>query len=567
MTFAAAKFRKFLPAAMFAMLVEFLMGLSSSVICGNLIGENGLSVVNLMQPAMGIVSFFALLTGTGTSVLYATEMGKFDRRRASELLTQGAWNVAVFGLLMMAGLAATRTAVCEAFGVSGAVLAGVKEFWLWFLPCAVLEPAMFFTASMCYADGDDKVCACAYLVQLAGCVAFTVPLTAAMGFAGCALGMGLCHLAALAVLAWHWRRKGNSLKFVRHFSFGDMMRICRCSAGDASVKVCQAVLFLVMNLYVVSRFGEGKLPVLAVVTAIIAMSEVFDGIATAAQPLASVYIGERNDRLTRRIMRYAARASVWSSVSIMVVLMAFPQLVTWMVGIRDAELAAAARTAVRLTCLGVPGTALVMLMNSYYTFRAHEGLATTVTVLASVAIPLALLPVAGRLPGMGGIWLALAAGPYLALAAIAWWVTERYGRQNWPLFLSRARERKIRVFDLELTERAICDTAEKIGKFLRIRQGMNERRAGLTSLLVEETLMTVKERNRGKRIRSEITVDRNDAKELGVTIRDDGEIFDITDTDTEVDSLRTYLVANIMTALPARRNMTTTGFNRNSFKI
>ena len=69
MTFAAAKFRKFLPAAMFAMLVEFLMGLSSSVICGNLIGENGLSVVNLMQPAMGIVSFFALLTGTGTSVL------------------------------------------------------------------------------------------------------------------------------------------------------------------------------------------------------------------------------------------------------------------------------------------------------------------------------------------------------------------------------------------------------------------------------------------------------------------------------------------------------------------
>jgi hypothetical protein len=96
---------------------------------------------------------------------------------------------------------------------------------------------------------------------------------------------------------------------------------------------------------------------------------------------------------------------------------------------------------------------------------------------------------------------------------------------------------------------------------------MNEKRAGLSSLLVEETLMTVKERNRGKKINAELTVDRNDSKELTITIRDDGEIFDITDADAAVNSLRLYLVANIMTALPARRNMTTTGFNRNCFKI
>ena len=50
MTFALSKFRSFLPAATFAMAAEFLMGLSDSVICGHILGETGLSAVNLMQP-------------------------------------------------------------------------------------------------------------------------------------------------------------------------------------------------------------------------------------------------------------------------------------------------------------------------------------------------------------------------------------------------------------------------------------------------------------------------------------------------------------------------------------
>ena len=123
MTFAASKFARFLPTATFAMAVEFLMGLSDSVICGHIIGEDGLSAINLMQPVFNVVSFFALLVGTGTCVLYAMEMGRFDRRRASEILTQGLWTTLAFGLLLVVALAVARNSATALFGVSGAVLA------------------------------------------------------------------------------------------------------------------------------------------------------------------------------------------------------------------------------------------------------------------------------------------------------------------------------------------------------------------------------------------------------------------------------------------------------------
>lgn len=565
MTFAASKFARFLPSATFAMAAEYLMGLSDSVICGQILGEEGLSVINLMQPVFNAVSFVALLVGTGTSVLYATEMGRFDRRRASELLTQGLWTALLLGLGLVAALGFARHGATAAFGVTGGVLDGARTYWAWFLPCALLEPLAFYLSSLCYADGDGRLSAFAYGAQLVGNCALSVPLTMKFGYAGCAVGTTIGHIAAVAVLLLHLRRAENSLAFVRHFSLADSGRICVCALGDASIRLCQAVLTLLLNLYVIARFGEGRLPVLAAALAVLGLSEAFDGVATAAQPLASVYIGESNDRLTRRIMRLAARVATAEGIALTLLLAVWPGLVTGLVGLSDPALVGPAQLAVRLVALGLVGTAFVMLLNSYYTFRVREGLAVGLTALATLILPAALFPAAGHLFGETGVWAALAASPYAALALVAAYVTAKGGRGAFPLLLDRAHERASRVYDLVLEPADVCRVSAALGKFLAVRRGLDARKAGLTSLLIEEALMLIRERNAGRRIHAELTV----TWEKGVTIvvRDDGRLFDLTDADTAVSSLRAYLVSNLMVAIPARRNMTTTGFNRNVFKI
>lgn len=565
MTFALGKFARFLPAATFSMVAEFLMGLSDSVICGHVIGEDGLSVVNLMQPAMNVVSFFALLVGTGASVLYSLEMGRFDKRRAGEMFTQGLWCALLFGGLLLAALAVARVPAAESFGVSGAVLDGVKEYWLWFLPCALLEVVAFFLVSMCYADGDSKTCAYAYVMQLIGNCLFSVPLTMYYGFAGCALGTSLGHLLAVATLLFHFHMPGNSLRLVHHFSLHDAFRICTCAAGDASIRLCNAGLVLALNLYVTARFGAERLPVLAVAVMVLGLSEAFDGVATAAQPLASVYIGERNDLLVRRIMRYATFVSVVEGLAITILLTAFPSIVVMTVGIKDPALASSAATAARIVSMSLLGLSLVMLLNSYYTFIVREDLALSITVLAMFAVPVALFPVAGHFLGEKGVWAALAVGPYVAIAAIAAFVAKKWGRKAFPLFLDRQRMDRMHVFDVVLNKESICAIAKTINDTLVSVGGIGGRRAGLSSLLVEESLMVVLDHNEGRRIMAELTLDLNDG--IKIVIRDDGEIFDITDADARICSLRAYLVSTLMTAIPTKRNMTTTGFNRNAFKI
>jgi len=52
-----------------------------------------------------------------------------------------------------------------------------------------------------------------------------------------------------------------------------------------------------------------------------------------------------------------------------------------------------------------------------------------------------------------------------------------------------------------------------------------------------------------------------------LTLRDDGEIFDITDADQQISSLRSFLVASMMIDCGGRQNLVTTGFNRNVFRL
>ena len=324
MTFATSKFRSFLPAATFAMTTEFLMGLSDSVICGHILGEVGLSAVNLMQGVFEIVTFVGMFVAIGTSVLFATELGALHVRRAQGYFTLGLFTAVAFGLLVAAVLAVARTSVVAAFGASQEVSEMATSYWLWFLPAAALEPVAFFLGTMCYTDGDARLSFYSYLAQLGGNCLLSVPLTMAFGAAGCAVGTGLSSFAAIVVLLFHFRRKGCMLGLSRHFAFSDLVRISRTSFGDASKNIGKATLLFALNAYVISRFGSEVLPVLAVAVMTIGTSEIFDGVANAAQPLASVYIGEKNPLLTKRVMRAALVTALVESGGTMLLLLAFP---------------------------------------------------------------------------------------------------------------------------------------------------------------------------------------------------------------------------------------------------
>lgn len=85
-------------------------------------------------------------------------------------------------------------------------------------------------------------------------------------------------------------------------------------------------------------------------------------------------------------------------------------------------------------------------------------------------------------------------------------------------------------------------------------------------IITEDVLLLVKDQNKTskKPICAECTliIQKNGVK---LIIRDSGVIFDITDTDGDVDSFRKYIVSNLMINMNNSLYMITTGYNRSEF--
>ena len=560
-SFGVAKFKSLLLAGSFTVLANYFVRLSDSVVAGNMLGPDALAGINLASPILAGTSFLSGLISTGMATNYSLALGRCEKTRARQFFMQALWMALGVGGLIAISLMFGKEAFVAYMGASQGISGFALSYLSWGWVAIVPECLLGLFIMLGYADGDARLCTLSYAAN------FTVNLTTSivaikcgMGAAGCSFATVMADVVALSILSAHFFRRSNTFAPVRHFSPMDSWRIVAASFGDAAAFLCDGLLFFFLNKYVIMNFekpGEPSvLPVVGVAVALWGFLEFFNGIGVAIQPIVTVYYGEGNMRSVRTVMNAAMKVAVLEGLVFMVFFGLFPDVVTTMVGIREPELVRQSELAIRCMCGGFIALAFAGLFNSYYMFVERASLAGSVTFLCYLVMPVSCVA-AGSLLGIEGVWLGLGVGPFAGLLMTSAIIIPTAGISMFPLLLPRDRDAKVHVFNLRLTESEIVETSRKIGAV----PGAPMRAA----LMAEEVFMAVKDRNKDRKVLGEATLDLNDGVRL--TLRDDGEIFDITDADQQVSSLRTFLVASVMERQKGRLNLVTTGFNRNVFEF
>ena len=556
-SFGVRKFTSLLLAGSFTVLANYFVRLSDSVVGGNMLGPGALAGINLVSSVLACVSFFSGLVSTGMATNYSLAMGRCERRRARQFFMQALWMVLLVGGGLSALVFFGRQAFVAYMAASPEISAHAADYLAWCWATVLPECLLGLLIMLCYADGDAKLCTLAYAVNFVlNLVVAIVSIRLGMGAGGCAFATLVADIAGIGVLLSHFFRKTNTFAPVRHFSLVDSWRIVAASFGDAAAFLCDGLLFFFLNKFVILNFGSDVLPIVGVATALWGFLEFFNGIGVAIQPIVTVYYGEGNMKSVRTVMNAAMVVAVLEGVAFMTFFGLFPQAVCALVGIREPALVSQAAVAIRCMCGGFIALAFAGLFNSYYMFVERPMLAGAVTFLCYLVMPIACVA-AGSLFGVEGVWAGVGVGPFAGLVLTALIIIPSAGWRAFPLLLPRGRDAKVHVFDLKLTDAEIVEASRRVGEL----PGVPMRAA----LMTEEVFMAVKDRNRGRAVIGEATLDLNDGVQL--TLRDDGEIVDITDADQQISSLRTFLVASVMERQKGRMNLVTTGFNRNVFRF
>ena len=565
-TFISSKYISMLLSGTVLMILTAAMGMVDTLVAGIVLGEDAVAGVCLVLPLYSLASFFSVAFSYGVPILYAREIGAFRRKEADRCFGVGLTVTVLTGAAMFAMLQLFGNAFLRSYHPGSRVLANAEEYLSWMAATVLILPLNELLDGMVFTDGDEKTTLAANVAQGLVKVVLSFILCRQMGTGGLALASFVSFAVSILISCAHFLSRGNTLRLNLSFSPGVFFSVVKFGIVDASTHLFVSLFVAFINYYVAAAFGPEVLIVVSVITLLKEAQLFFEGIGEAITPIVGTYLGEENYPGIRKVWKLANR-SMWieSAVTVLLVCVSAP-LVIRLLGITDPVLGGYAEWGLRLLSFTLVFTCRMFLDSSYFILveRIRAGVFDSFLRDLFPAVPLAVL--GGRAGGIYGMFIGLMIAPAVSYLLSVLYIRLRYGRENYPLFLAeREKGKNIKMFELKVLPETVVQTRDIIGAALR-ENGCPDRLVNRTMLIFEELFMSVYEANPGKTVLAECAV------EIGESIRmitkDDGKIVDLTDTDRNVGSLRTYTVSNLLAAHTARRvHLMALSYNRNALEI
>ena len=564
--FCERKFTSMLISGTFTKAVMYIMLLCDSIIAGYFIGENGVAAINAITPVTGIVTFFGDLVSTGVGIVFAREVGAMRKKRADEIYSQGLIISISIGLISALTIFLIQNVYFSLNGITGEIYNEAIKYYRLTPINAFLTIVIFYLEQMVYSDGDELCNNICYGFQIGGNILCSIILTKFMGMTGIILGSIIGNSLGILTCCWHYFRKCNTLHFVWHLSIRDFFLTSRYSIVDSSVYLCWALMDYIMIWYVSGHYGASGLITLAVVVSLVEFSVVLDGVGMAMQPLIGTYFGEKNHVLIKRVMKAGAKAAVIEGAAATVLICIFARQFCGLFGISGGDALEPSMAAIRIVSIGFTFCSAVSLTTSYYMLIDRIRMSVCFAVMQNGAFYI-ILPIAcSAVFGINGMWAGFVISPVLTLICAYSFVYLRFGKAGFP-FLLKDIDSDIAVMEDTLTAESAAALSEKVRESVSARS-YPKKTAYHAALFTEEIGLSILERNSNSKrpVVMELSLFFNDDSVL-IIERDSGELFDLSDPDSEIKGLSGFVLSGLMASHEEKAYLVTTGYNRNMIRI
>ena len=558
------KYRSIFLSAVAVEMVTFIVSLIDPVIAGRCIGIDALSAISLFSPFISISTFVAAVINTGTLIKYTTMVGKFQKKRADEVFSQGVIMAVLAGVLVTLMIVLIKPLFISSLSVSAQLEGYLKRYYSIAAFYPMFFPIQCVLNNIIVAQGGEKYAACANVLCIAANLILSLWLAGAFGVSGIAaatLASNVVFTAALVM--WFFIRK-RDIRLVRYFSFKEFSGIVKCGIVKASKFVSVSLMLWIADLYILRNFDEVTFKVWTVGQNIIGMSSVFLGLAMTLQPMIATLLEENNTKTIRILVRRLLGDLAALGAGCTAIMLCFTGAVLRCFSVPRGEVWEQGITAVRITSLMLVFSAVTAGFFVYYILIGRQRLAFVISLLTDLICPVGMLLLFGTLfkgsPVM--LWTALAVSGAVAFILCALIAFLHRGKNSFPLMLARGRDEQIHIYSFEITAQSSSEMARITEDLLR-DNGFSKRLRLLVSACIEDMLGLTAQRSGNKKghLLAECTlvIDRGSVQ---VIMRDNGERFDISEQGTQEYTFLRYTVERLMTVTDHNAYISTAGYNR-----
>ena len=566
-TLMSEKFISMLLGGTITRIVAILLFIADSIIGGRILGEDALAGISLVSPLFSGAIFISMIFSTGVPVLYGKSIGRFDKEEADRFFGFGLFISTLVGVTIFILSFFVGDLYLDFFNAPEAVVSHAEKYLFWMSFVFLIVPLQSYISEMVYEDGDEILSAGSDILQTLINIPLSIILCLKLGTAGLSLGTFITTLAGLIILLLHFPKKTNSLKPNLYFSFTVLRDAVRYSLIDACSYLFLAFYAIILEKYVVLRFGSDKLVVISMIITITELSILFDGIGDAMSPILTLYLGEEAFQGMNDIFSLARKTSNIEGIVVSVLVIIFAPVIPAILGIEDTASVSLCADAARIVSLGFVFTSLLFLLSSYYLLLEKIALSLMICMLRDFLLPTAMALLCGEIFGIYGMFAGLAVAPFLAAVITTLSIRRKYGCAEYPMLIPEEKQKKVSVlYDFMVSPEATMRICDEVESALTLR-GYEKKLVMRVRLIVEELFMLIYEINEKKTVLAEcVLVMCSD--HIKLMEMDNGRVFDLTDEDMPVNSLRAYIITQFSSSYVKRKKfMPALSENRNTFSI
>ena len=433
-------FRKIFVPTLLGMLSEVAYMLTDGIFVGHGVGPEGLASVNLIAPAMMLITGIGMMFGMGASVVAAIHLAREEEHQARRRVTQAFGAAIALSLLAVTLLYCFPSGVMRLLGVSEQLMPLAGEYFYWFVPTCFFLMIQIVGSFVIRLDGSPRYSMMTTVVPsvLNIILDYTFIFPCGLGLKGAALATDIGTAVGALMVFYYMFLKARSLKFCRpttafRSSGTELLEIMKVGFAGLVMEFSASMLILCGNRSFGAYLGDTGVAAFSVVCYIFPIiANIFYASAASAQPIVSFNHGAGNPSRTFAALRCSIIVSVAFAVAAVICFTLFsPAIISIFLsgGSETWELASKG--------LPVFATGLIFMgfntpVIGYFQSIERSGTSILLTLLRGfvlVALAFVFLP---RLLGTTGLWLAVPAAEVLSaiVCGVMVWYTGVNGSCN-----------------------------------------------------------------------------------------------------------------------------------------
>ena len=392
---------RFLWSSILIALSGCLGNVVDAIIVGNLIGEDGVSAINLTKPVVQVMFTLNMLLATGAGMLVGIELGRKNHRGVAYHYTLAMASCLAVGLLFTACGIAIPNVVTRWLCTQEGLRPLTQDYLRVMMIGAPAYMVMWALTTMASVDGSPRLASIAILIDNAVNLSLDLVFIKVLGWGieGSSSATVLGHLVGIAIICRHFHYKDNHLHFSLRptqdeFSFATLRsslgKIINQGAPLAVACGTLALLYVACNHAVSSVQGRIGLFALAVCMNLLQIYNLFlAGVERTIQSLGSIEVGRGDNEAFRLILRKSFRFITVSMLIICVVVWVFPESIARGFGADNEATINETVSALRAFALSLALWCYIdTLMVVYKLYNYHK-----MSLLISLMISLMVIPV------------------------------------------------------------------------------------------------------------------------------------------------------------------------------